>query len=204
MCGRRTAALLAAVLAGGLSSPASAAPAVLDPSRLVLTLSDLAAGFKVDTKQTGVFSNARLAIAERNLKELTNFKRWGRLTGYQAQFTRNARTGRLGSLVRITSRASVFKTSSGAAASFAQKPAQCSTGTAHEVSLGVTVGQRSFACSGLQVSGVITFRRYLVFWQQGRVEATLVLVWVEGGIASSDAAALAKAQERHVAAALGG
>ena len=204
VCDRRTAALIAAVLAGALLSPAWAAHAAPNPSGLVLRLSDLPAGFKIDTKETGVFSNARAAISEHNPKDRANFKRWGRLTGYRAQFTRSARTGRFGSLVRVTSRASLFKAPSGAAASFAEVPARCSGGTAHTVSLGVTLGQRSFACSELQDVGVTTFRVYAVYWQQRRVEAALVLVWVEGGIAASDAAALAKAQERHITAALGG
>jgi hypothetical protein len=74
-----SALLVSPVLAGGL-----------DPSRLVLRQADVPAGFRLDRDESGIRSNEREAKNDPRLPGL--FVRWGRLTGYEAVFDRGAAT----------------------------------------------------------------------------------------------------------------
>jgi hypothetical protein len=89
---------------------ASAATAVdrQDATRaMVLQLGDLPAGFGVDERRQ--VDNAT-AAREAEYEDLADFKRWGRLSGYEATFTREGLTD----LLQVVSAASMYRTVRGA------------------------------------------------------------------------------------------
>jgi hypothetical protein len=83
---------------------------------MVLKLSDLPAGFALDK---GYYTdNAR--AAKESETALADFTRWGRIAGYEADFSREALTG----ILKVTSAASTYKTAKGAAESTRDSYAQ--------------------------------------------------------------------------------
>ena len=186
---------------------ASALAAGLDPSRLVLKLSDVPKGFAVDAKNTAVFSNAQVATAENKPDDLAKFNNWGRLTGYQAQFTRNPGPGKYGSIAVVISRVSVYKAISGTVASFADTASNCAGSGLPKVPSPGRLGYATVACSGTVTSQGSKLRLYALYWRHGRVTASVLLGGFAATTNATDMAALgwtlARAQDAHITAALG-
>ena len=81
-------AALAALVATG---PTSATPAQQpDTKQMVLRLADLPAGFSL-TK--GYYADNARAAKESDNVSLADYTRWGRITGYEADFSRDGLTG---------------------------------------------------------------------------------------------------------------
>jgi hypothetical protein len=101
----RLASAAVAVLALALiATPASAAQ--IDPAELVLREADIPVGFELNREESGIRSNG---TEIKEYPEARVLVRWGRLTGYQAAYTRKTRK-----LALVYARADVFRGTDGA------------------------------------------------------------------------------------------
>lgn len=176
--------LVLLVLLSALALPASAAD--VNPQLLVLHEADLPYGFQPDADDTGVHTNARAAKgADARTRAL--LRRSGRITGYQADYDFGETT--------IRSRADVFRKPEGA-------------------KLVLNAAAREFDASGIRgmhrsplrigTEGLVFGQRSgsstlnYVVWRYDRVVAGIA-AW---GVTKARAIALARTQQRRIAAAL--
>ncbi|MGI8861304.1 MAG: hypothetical protein ACR2GV_01065, partial [Gaiellaceae bacterium] len=153
----RVASVVVAVLAL-LAVPASAAQ--IDPVGLVLRQADVPAGFLLDPDESGPRSNA---VEVKEYPEVRAAVRWGRVTGYQAAYTRKTRN-----LGTIESRADVFDGANGAHKLLGWVDSELrKSGFAGQKRAAVNLGSEGWvhwaSGSGLDLSVVV--------WRQGRVFA---------------------------------
>ena len=174
--------MLVAVVAAVLAAPAAAAD--LDPGALVLRQADVPSGFRIDAADSGLRANATEVMSEPRLRTL--FERWGRVTGYQAEFDRGTAS--------ISSRVDVLRSPSGARKLLAFVSREIGTS-------GIKGVQRHATPIG---DGGWTYRG-----RTGRTGFTIV-VWIDGrvfgGVAVTDltsdrALGYARVQQRRMAAA---
>ncbi len=178
-------AIATILTAGLLAVPASAAD--LDPRMLVLRSTDVPAGFVLDREDTGVRTNEKEAGANRQTRAL--IARLGRVTGYEAEWDRDR------DLEVILSRADVFRTRAGARMLLNEY----ATGFRTSGIKGLRRTAVRIGDEGQVYHGGADSRLTWVSWRSGRVSA-IVAGW---GIARSATIALARAQQRRIAAALG-
>ena len=176
--------LIALLLLGALAVPVSAAE--VDPSLLVLRQADVPLGFEPNPSQTGVQSNASQAKGAEP-QERALLRRSGRTTGYESGYGLGDTT--------IRSRADVFRTPAGA------RLVLSAAARAFDVSgvrgmrrTALRIGNQGWVYAGPGRSSTLNF----VVWRYDRVYAG-VAVW---GIAKARAIAMARTQQRRIAAAL--
>lgn len=172
-----------AVVVAVLAAPASAA---LDPGVLVLRQADVPAGFRFDEGDSGVSSNARRA------KDSPEFRpvmvRSGRLTGYEAVFA-NTRSS-----AAIESLADVFRAPEGARMVllwFDREVRRASPAPLKRTATGI-------GAQGWVYRGSKPLRFTLVAWREGPVFGAVFGI----GVSTDTTLALARTQERRIAAAL--
>ncbi len=170
---------IAAVLL--VAVPASAAE--VDPKQLVLRQADVPAGFQLDPDESGVRTNAREAKSGPEARAL--IARAGRVTGYEASWSKES--------ITFESRADLCERSAGARVVFDY--------IEHEMKLAGIKGLRREAAgigteSWVYWAGQRGFT--LVAWRYDRVFAGIVGL----GLTKSQALALARVQQRRIAAAL--
>jgi hypothetical protein len=174
---------LAAVTAAALVCVSYAGAEVV-PKSLVLSQADLPAGFRLDPGGTGVRSNAAESKGHTEVSRM--FARSGRVTGYEAQFDRGRST--------IESRVDLFRRAAGAQVLF--------DWFVREVKIaGISGLERSRSDVGSEgwvytspSRGTFT----LVVWRYDRVFAGVVA----RGVSRERTLALARVQQRRIAAAL--
>jgi len=173
--------ILASALTAFVVAPVAAAG--LDPSKLVLRQTDVPSGFRPEAAEGGVRSNELESKGNPELRTL--FRRWGRLTGYEAVYERGNEAA------VINSRADVFRRPAGARGILVWFDRELIKGS--PVSLrraAVRIGEAGWVYSGPGVT--------IVVWRDGRVFAG-----VSGeGLGRERTLALARVQQRRIAAAL--
>ncbi|MGZ8688375.1 MAG: hypothetical protein ACXWZP_08095 [Gaiellaceae bacterium] len=191
------------VLAGLLVAASSAA--VPDTKRMVLRLSDLPARFALE--QGHYADNAR-AAKESSTQTLADFTRWGRVIGYEADFSRDGTTG----ILFLSTGASTYTTVKGAGASLrdsfavAVKPQRLNGQRvvfARVAMTGAPLGQeaRTYTTNVLSQGVHVTF--FVVLWRHGAVKATLLVGGPRGTLKAAEAVRLARKQQARIAAATG-
>ncbi len=182
-----------AVLTAAALLTAPALAGVVDPKSLVLTVADLPAGYETDTKGTFVFTNARFSGDVRANKKLA--ARSGRVTGYLATYDK--RSGR--QLQTIQSATHMFRSPEGARLVLAHFDAVQRKRNARRGPLLADGRERTATGeeSWVYWSGYPSYYA-MVTWRQSRFLG-LVASW---GIGKQRTLALARAQERRIAAAL--
>ena len=171
------------VVVAAVAFPASAAS--VDPQTLVLDRANVPAGFRLDPKESGLRSNE--LEAKEFPESRAKFKRWRRVTGYQAKYLRGSS--------EIEARADVFRTADGARNLLEWVDLEWRKA-------GVT-GQRR-ARAGIGAEGWVhwvpssSLSYTLVVWRHGRVFGGVA----GRGIARESTLALAGAQQRRMAAGL--
>lgn len=178
---RLTQVAAAAAAVAAVVPPASAAPS---PQELVLRQGDVPAGFRLDPAESGVRSNAREIEATPRLRPL--FARWGRVTGYEVAFERKSDSS------EIDARADLFRRAAGARSLLAWYDRELRK--ASPVALrrdAVAIGSGGWVYTGTAVTVVV--------WHSGRVFAG---VSGAGEVTKARTLALARAQQRRIAAAL--
>jgi hypothetical protein len=174
--------LLVPILLLALAVPASAAE--LDPSTLVLRQADVPTGFDVDAGRTGLRSNAAEAKGEPRFVSL--LARWGRVTGYEVAFERRTAS--------ISSRADVLRTREGANMMLDWVALEVrKSGILRLQRVRTNVGDEAVLYRSSR--GGVAFA--IVVWRSGRVFAGVATT----EISSKQALALARLQQRRIAAA---
>jgi hypothetical protein len=175
----RTAAVTIVLLALLFAIPASAAR--VDPKRLVLQQRDVPAGFRLDLTKSGVLTNAEVA----DPSDPTFMARAGRVTGYFVQYV-HPLTG-----AGLQSQVDLFRKPGGARMMLARVHESWMRLANGDPWGRVRIGDEGWYFGGLADTAV--------YWRDGRAVG-LVL-----GISLSKARtiALARKQQRRIAAALG-
>jgi hypothetical protein len=196
-----TGALLALLLVGGLTASATAARTEApDTKTMVLALSDLPAGF---SQEAGYYAdNARIA-AESSSVSPADYARWGRLSGYEARFTRVGNGG----FVRIESVVSTYRSIGGARdslhASFRVATEPNEKGWVFKlVWIQAPLGDEARLYTTKTTSGGRRAVLYVLFWRYRTVKAFLCGGGRQGTVSAESVIALAKRQERKIEAAL--
>jgi hypothetical protein len=165
-----------------------------DPKLMVLRLNDLPTGFE-RTKGRYV-SNVQTA-KESVGTTLADYVRWGRITGYQVEFTRSAIVG----LIQVTSSASTYRTSLGAGKSQRDSYQRAANELKfHRLSLGPTIGNESRFYSYKVTKSGFKVIVYAVLWRWKTVKATLFAGGIEGTVPPEVAVALARKQQTRIRA----
>jgi hypothetical protein len=175
-------ALGAVAAAALLSAPLAAAE--LDPGALVLRQSDVPAGFEVDRVQTGSRTNEQEAKSDPRAAAL--FERWGRVTGYEAGFDRGSAS--------IDSRADLLRTAKGARMLLDFFELEMRKGGIK----GLVRSRVRLGAEGWVYRGRSPFAFTVVAWRYKRVFAGVAGM----GISRDGTLALARVQQRRIAAAL--
>lgn len=176
--------LILAAAAAAVAAVVPLASAAPSPQELVLRQADVPAGFRLDPAESGVRSNAREIEASPQLRPL--FARWNRVTGYEATFERK------GDSSEISARADLFRRAAGARSLlvwFDRELRKASPVPLRRTA--VPIGAGGWAYTGTAVT--------LVVWRSGRVFAG---VSGEGAVTKARTLALARMQQRRIAAAL--
>jgi hypothetical protein len=174
----------------------SAAP---PPAALVLRQSDVGRAF---SGQGAPVSNAEAARGGPPGLE-ARLVRWGRIGGYEVDFTRAAGAATLqdGPLA-IRSSASVYRTDRGARAAFTYATRRLVPAGDVPLALGFSVGEQARQWVSQGPSAVGAILQYVLVWREGGVVASLVLTGRVGVVSAFDVAPLARRQEARIRAAL--
>jgi len=192
--------VLTAVAAAAAATAFAAAP---DTKRMVLRLGDVPAGFSLVKGYS--LDNAR-AAKESKSATAADFQRWGRITGYEVDFSRDAITG----LLVINSNVGLYKTSVGARDSLrdsfatATKPNRFNGQliTFKRVAIGSSLGQEARMYTAQLSNQGFNVTLFAVVWRYKTVKAPLVTGGLQGTVDAKDAATLAKKQQARIVAAL--
>lgn len=166
-----------------LALPASAAE--LDPKLLVLSPADVPAGFELDRDDSGLRSNEQEAKSDRRLRGL--FRRWERVTGYETEYDRREAS--------ISSRADLFRKPKGARlvlAFFVDEFEKSGVQGLRRSPL--RIGAKGWLYGAQPVSSPFN----IVIWRHDRAFAGIAVF----GLPRPQTLALARAQQRRIAAAL--
>ncbi len=190
----RSRACLGAVAVAALVLVLPATAAQVDPRALVLTAADVPAGFRLDEGQSGVHSNN--AIAKGGPDHANAVRRSGRATGYIAFWERS----RPRSVLFVSSRTDLCRGAEGGRAWLAwletrMRRANAQVGDAYARER-VRLGDGGWVYSGRPRG--ITSLFVTVGWRHGRAVALLAT----DGLPRRQALALARTQQRRIAAAL--
>jgi hypothetical protein len=188
--------LAAAATATAMAEPTAAAAAAANPkpSRMVLRVDDLPAGFEVAKQYVADLGRA----AKENGRAARTLRGWGYLVGYQREFLEPA------SARRVVASASVYATVAGAHASVLDSVAATRTTLAglpfRPVSLGGSVGAdfHAYRVAGPYQGAKIEL--YVTVWRHGRVKSVVEIGGPAGSTSAGEALRLVRAQERRIAA----
>ena len=178
--------VLLAVVACFLATTVSAAAAHVDPQLLVLRQADVPAGFALDRDRSGMRTNESESKGDRRLPGL--LRRWGRVTGYEAEYDHREGT--------LTSRADLFRTPDGSALMMAYVVEEAKkSGIKGLRRSPVRIGSGGWLYGGGSGAGAAFD---LVIWRHERVFAGIVAFGVQKGRMLG----LARAQQQRIAAAI--
>jgi hypothetical protein len=184
-----------ALAAATLILVASASAANPNPKQMVLRLQDLPTGFQ----SAGHHYKSLSAAANGNRFSEAQYRAWGYVIGYEADFSQNGSLADLFSgATEITSTASVYRTSAGAEKSLASSAKACSQSPSTELSVGVKIGNEVHLCSIVRKSKGVTVQVYGVMWRRGRVKAAVLLGGPKGSVSPKQAVTLAKRQDGRI------
>jgi hypothetical protein len=161
---------------------------------MVLRLNDLPVGFE---RVSGHYSSNAQAAKESAATTLSDYLRWGRINGYEAEFRRSAIVG----LIQVTSSASTYRTALGAGRSLRDSYRSVTTEPKfHRLSIGRTIGNDSrFYSFTMKKSGFAVIV-YAVIWRWKTVKASLFAGGIEGTVRPEVAVALARKQQSRIRA----
>jgi hypothetical protein len=190
---------LAWLAAAATVSAAAAAPRTPQAETLVLRRGDLGRTY------TGLGARVGNADAARGAPPgfAAKLARWGRIAGYEVDFTRPARSATLqDGPLEVKSSASVYRSESGAGAAFAYARRHLVPGGYGPLALGFTVGEEARQWVSQGESGLGTMLQYVLIWRERNVDASIVLTGRVGVVSAADVAPLARRQETRIRAAL--
>jgi hypothetical protein len=186
-------ALLGAIVLAAATHAANA-----DPKSMVLTLADLPTGFAVDN---AYYADNKRAAKESAVQELADFVKWGRVNGFDRDFSRNATTG----VLFVSADASTYTKPAGAVASLHDsfqiegrtEKFNGSSVTFKRVPMGRVGNEARMFTAKVTTQGVPAVF-YGVIWRSGSVVASVLIGGVEGSVKPSQAVQLATKQQARI------
>lgn len=177
-------ALLAAALAAiAVALPASAAE--IDPRTLVLAREDVPSGFRLSLAESGLRTNE--LEAKQNPETRALFERWRRITGYQVVYGRRD--------ARLLARADLFRNAHGASRLLDRVDLEFRrSGIGGAKRSRTTIGNGGWLYAAPRLGGYT-----VVAWRYRKTFAAVIGT----RLPTSRTVALARAQQRRIAAALG-
>jgi hypothetical protein len=164
---------------------------------MVLAPGDLPAGFAVDRTRTGSRPNA--PAAKEYDVPLATFRRWGRVSGYEASFTRAAgRDRRRSGAVSVTSGVSVYEDPGGAHAAYAFNVKRCRRAPFARRAPAAGVGQEALLCGAAVERNGEAAILYTLIWRRGPIFAAITAVGLPGRIGPADVLPLARRQDERI------
>ncbi len=187
----------AALAAVGLAVTIATGALGADPSRLTLRLGDLPAGFALQS--ANVVSLA--AAAKEGPQTVADYRRWGYVTGYEADFLPDQTGASVRGAVLIVSSVSVYKTRRGAAASWTSSVQAClrKRPTCIRLSLSPKIGDGAVLLKARTRSRGVTLSTLAVVWHRGSMKAGVLAAGVGDGPSAATVVALAAKQDGHMA-----
>ena len=183
-------ALIALLAVAGFASATNP-----DPVKMVLRLSDVPRGFH--TASSGYKSTA--AVAKGSTVSLSQYKAWGYVIGYEADFGQGGSTSDLFSgAAEIASSAAIYRTDAGAEASLTSSAKDCAIAPSHELTVKTRIGNETHLCEVASKSGDKTAEIYGVLWRHGRVRAFVGLAGIKGRVSATEAISLAIRQDQRI------
>jgi hypothetical protein len=168
---------------------AGAAKSSDDPKAMVLKLIDLPVGFGLENRH--YVSNAKAAKEASGGASLAEYIKWGRISGYEANFAREALLG----LIRVVSEANTYRSVGGARdslhASFRAAATRRFEGYKFKrLSTGGRIGHEARLYSATVRRGGIRLAVFAVVWRYFKVKASVVGVGVAGTVTPTQLSAL--------------
>jgi hypothetical protein len=190
-----TAAVVCVLFGAGLAGGAVARPA--DPKLMVLRLNDLPVGFG---RTSGHYAS-NIRAGKEGAPDVTaaDYRRWGRITGYEAEYQKSALVG----LLDVDSAASTYRSEAGAgqslhatyrAAERSKKPKFV------RLSMGRTIGNDSRLYSATVKQSGLTAIAYSIAWRWKTVKASVMGIGIAGTVQPETVIALARTEQRHIRA----
>lgn len=129
--------------------------------------------------------------------------RWGRIDGYQIDFTRRAGVGTLqDGPLEVKSAASVYRSGDGARRAFVYARGHLVPAGYVPLPLGFTVGDEARQWVSEGASGLGTMLQYVLIWRERTVDASIVVTGRVGVVSAADLAPLARRQDARIRAAI--
>jgi len=182
---------LVALLVLGLATACGSRSTKADPKQMVLQLQDLPMGFHA---RSGSGYTPSLAAPNESVVNAAQYKAWGYVTGYAANFSKNSSVA-VGTGL-ITSTAIVYRTSAGPEKSLASTVRVCSRPPLHELSLGTRIGDEAHLCVMAIMRGGMNVNTYALMWRRGRIAASIAVSGSAG--TPKQAVALAELQDNRI------
>ena len=161
-----------------------------NPKRLVLQRRDLPSGFHLDAARYVPAA----AAAKANDLSVARYRKWGYLTGYEADF-KHAGKSRSG-VFEIVSQAGVYRTMRGAQRSLTNSAKRCAAGShrLRELPLHRRIAHAAHLCT-ISSGRTFPYGMFMVLWRRGRVRGAVLVVGNKHAVAASDAVKLALRQD---------
>jgi hypothetical protein len=167
-----------------------------DPKRMVLQLRDLPTGFGRTSAHYA--SNARAARESKGIT-LADYRRLGRITGYEAEFRREQIVG----LIYVQSTASTYEDDDGARDSVrATQRVVAKTGKFTRLSVGAPLGHEARMYSTTVKQSGFSVIVYSLVWRYEEVKASLIADGLRGTVTPDSVVRLAQKQQRRIRAEL--
>jgi hypothetical protein len=194
---KRAPVVLVVIAAAGLPGAAATAPtssSATDPKALVLQLRDVPAGFE---RTTGRYVSNAQANRESSVKK--NYAKLGRITGYEAEFEKEAILG----ILQISSTASTYKTAAGAHNSIRISVQAADANREvrfRRLSVGGRLGHEAYFHKATMTRDGTKVDVFAVTWRTGRIYAGVLAAALAGSADPADVVALARKQQSRIAA----
>jgi hypothetical protein len=183
--------VLTLALAGGYFAATALPSSKPDTKVMVLQLRDLPTGFGLEKGH--YVSNAE---ANRQATTKKDYARLGRITGYDAEYTKRGIAG----LIQVDSTASLYKTARGARDSIRVSfRAADRGGDFKRLSVGAPIGNESRLYLSTDKDNGVNVDIYSVVWRSGPVYAAVVAGGLAGTVDAVDVVALARKQQARIA-----
>jgi hypothetical protein len=178
---------------------AASALTIPPPATLVLRGSDVGPAFSGQGAAVGNADAARGAPRGFAAKLV----RWGRIDGYQVDFTRRVAAGTLqDGPIAVKSSASVYRGSGGAHLAFLYATRHLVPAGLVPLPLGFSVGEEARQWVSQGASSLGAMLQYVLTWRERTVDASIVVTGRVGVVSAADLAPFARRQESRIRAAL--
>jgi hypothetical protein len=173
---------------------------VPQPGTLVLRKGDLGAAYSAQGSKVSNADAARGAPAG----FAARLRRWGRVDGFEVDFTRRIGVGGLQEgPVEVKSAASLYRTRAGAHGAFVYATRHLVPIGYVPLPLGFSVGDEARQWVSDAASRLGEMLQYVLVWRERTIDASIVVTGRVGVVSAADLAPLARKQQARILAVLG-